>query len=180
VSGAAAEVSAVSIGRHLRAVALLPVVNTVLVPTAILLTRPPPALGGTLAEWSVRAAGLALVALGVALAAHTILLFVRRGGGTLAPWDPTRALVSAGAYAYTRNPMKAGLFAVLAGEALLLLSLPLAGWLATFMLVNVVYICVSEEPGLRRRFGRAYVDYCERVPRWIPHLSGRPSVVRET
>lgn len=175
MSGRAAEVS---FGRHLRAIALLPAVNTVLIPTAILLARPPPALGGALAEWSVRAVGLALVVLGAALVAHTIVLFVRRGGGTLAPWDPTRALVSAGAFAYTRNPMKTGLFAVLAGEALLLLSLPIAVWLAIFALVNVVYIRVSEEPGLRKRFGRAYVDYCERVPRWIPHLPGRPSTVQ--
>jgi protein-S-isoprenylcysteine O-methyltransferase Ste14 len=177
MSGTAAAVAAVSIGRHLRAIALLPAVNTVLVPTAILLARPPPALGETLAEWSVRAAGLPLFVLGAALVAHTIVLFVRTGGGTLAPWDPTRALVSAGAYAFTRNPMKAGLFAVLAGEALLFLSLPLAAWLAIFALANVVYIRVSEEPGLRKRFGRAYVGYCERVPRWIPHLA-RPSVVR--
>jgi protein-S-isoprenylcysteine O-methyltransferase Ste14 len=173
-------VAAVSLGRHLRAIALLPAVNTVLVPTAILLARPPPALGGTPAEWSVRAVGLMLVAVGAALVAHTIALFVQRGGGTLAPWDPTRTLVDAGAYAYTRNPMKAGLFVVLAGETLLFLSLPLAAWLTTFALVNVVYIRVSEEPGLRERFGRAYMDYCKRVPRWIPHLPRRPSVAGES
>jgi protein-S-isoprenylcysteine O-methyltransferase Ste14 len=174
-----AATGSVEMRRHLRAIALLPAMNTVVIPATILLASPPPAPSATLAEWSVRAAGLLLAALPAALVTHTIALFVRTGGGTLAPWDPTRALVGAGAYAYSRNPMKAGLFAVLAGEALLLKSLPLAAWLALFALVNVVYIRVSEEPGLRKRFGREYLEYCARVPRWIPSLTSRPRAVRE-
>jgi protein-S-isoprenylcysteine O-methyltransferase Ste14 len=179
MSAVATTAPVVPVWRHLRAIALLPFMNTVLIPAAILVAWPPALPSGAIAEWLVRASGLALAAAGVALAAHSIGGFVRSGGGTLAPWDPTRALVSAGAYAYTRNPMKAGLFAVLAGEALLTLSLPLAVWLAAFALVNVVYIRVSEEPGLRKRFGRAYLDYCERVPRWIPRFTGRSIVARE-
>ena len=45
---------------------------------------------------------------GLVLLATTISLFVRRGKGTLAPWDPTSRLVVAGPYAYTRNPMISG------------------------------------------------------------------------
>lgn len=179
MSGTTSAAPTVSLWRHLRAIALLPFMNTVLVPTAILVAWPPALPGDALAEWGVRVAGLALAVAGAVLAAHSVGWFVRSGGGTLAPWDPTRALVSAGAYAYTRNPMKAGLFAVLAGEALLTLSLPIAIWLAAFALVNVVYIRVSEEPGLRKRFGRAYLDYCEQVPRWIPRFTGRPAIARE-
>lgn len=174
---AAAKVSA---WRHLRAIALLPFTNTVLIPTILILVWPPGALSGAFAEWLARAVGLVLVVAGAALVTRSVGWFVRVGGGTLAPWDPTRALVSAGAYAYCRNPMKAGLFGVLAGEALLLMSAPIAAWLAAFALVNIVYIRVSEEPGLRARFGRAYVDYCERVPRWIPHVHARPSAAKET
>lgn len=169
----------VSAWRHLRAIALLPVMNTLLIPTALLVAWPPAAPSGTLGEWLVRAVGLVLIGAGLALTGHSIGWFVRAGSGTLAPWDPTQALVNAGAYAYSRNPMKAGLFVVLAGEALLLQSLPIAVWLATFALVNVVYIRLSEEPGLRARFGCAYVDYCERVPRWIPNPYVRPNAARE-
>jgi protein-S-isoprenylcysteine O-methyltransferase Ste14 len=95
---------------------------------------------------------------------------VRLGSGTLAPWDPTRELVLAGAYGYSRNPMKGGLFIVLLGEALLARSLPLAAWFACFALVNVVYIRLYEEPGLEARFGDRYRDYRARVPRWWPRL----------
>jgi protein-S-isoprenylcysteine O-methyltransferase Ste14 len=46
----------------------------------------------------------------------------------------------------------------------------LAVWLACFALANIVYIRVSEEPGLLARFGSPYREYCARVPRWWPSL----------
>jgi protein-S-isoprenylcysteine O-methyltransferase Ste14 len=165
--------------RHARAVALLPFMNTVVIPSLILLGSPPAVPHGSLAEWSARGLGLALLCGGAALSAHSVGLFVRMGRGTLAPWDPTRALVSAGAYDSVRNPMKAGLFIVLAGEALLLQSPALLGWLALFAAANVIYIRVSEEPGLRARFGQPYLDYCARVPRWLPKLDSRARTFQE-
>jgi protein-S-isoprenylcysteine O-methyltransferase Ste14 len=113
-------------------------------------------------------AGAALAAGGVALVAHSIRLVMRFGQGTLAPWDPTRKLVSAGAYGCLRNPMKAGLFLTLAGEALLTRSPALGIWFTCFALVNIVYIRLYEEPGLEKRFGDQYRDYSARVPRWWP------------
>jgi protein-S-isoprenylcysteine O-methyltransferase Ste14 len=154
----------VSPWRHASAIALLPFMNTVIIPSVLLLFSPPQP------QWLAGATvvGAALVAAGAALVAHCVRLFVRLGDGTLAPWDPTRELVLAGAYRYSRNPMKAGLFLVLAGEALATGSAALTAWLAGFVLVNVLYIRVHEEPGLARRFGAAYRDYCARVPRWWP------------
>lgn len=153
--------------RHARAIALLPFVNVALVPGALLALFPmaPPQTGGAVAA---SIAGTALVVSGLALVVHTVSLFVRFGAGTLAPWDPTRELVTAGAYRYSRNPMKAGLFLVLAGEALLTQSVALASWFACFALVNVLYIRLHEEPKLAKRFGAHYRDYCARVPRWWP------------
>jgi protein-S-isoprenylcysteine O-methyltransferase Ste14 len=69
--------------------------------------------------------------------------------------------------------MKAGLFLVLFAEAVLLRSPPLFVWFAVFALVNAVYIRISEEPGLRARFGIAYERYCARVPRWVPSAATR-------
>jgi protein-S-isoprenylcysteine O-methyltransferase Ste14 len=118
-------------------------------------------------------AGIAACIAGAALVAHAVRLFIRLGGGTLAPWDPTRQLVSAGAYAYSRNPMKGGLFLILAGEALLTKTAAVALWFACFVLANVVYIRLHEEPGLAARFGDRYRAYCARVPRWWPRLRSR-------
>ena len=161
----------VSPWRHIRAIALLPFMNTVLIPAALLLLFPaahsPERNGVAVAATT---AGIALIAAGAALVVHCVGLFVRLGSGTLAPWDPTRELVSAGAYRHIRNPMKAGLFIVLAGEALAAQSIALTTWLVCFAIANVVYIRLHEEPGLAKRFGAPYRDYCERVPPWWPAL----------
>jgi protein-S-isoprenylcysteine O-methyltransferase Ste14 len=163
--------------QHVRAVALLPFVNTVVIPAAILASTGGSGAAdlGRPADAAVLAAGCALLLAGIALAAHSIRLFVRDGHGTLAPWDPTSALVTQGAYRYLRNPMKVGLFLILLAEAVLLRSLPLLGWFAAFAVANAVYIRVSEEQGLRKRFGLPYERYCARVPRWLPKLRLRRS-----
>jgi protein-S-isoprenylcysteine O-methyltransferase Ste14 len=156
--------------RHVRAIALLPFMNTVAIPSALLLLFPARVPDWTAGPLATALAGTALSAAGVALVVHCIGLFVRLGSGTLAPWDPARELVSAGAYRYIRNPMKAGLFLVLAGEALATRSVALTAWFGCFAIVNVVYIRLHEEPGLAKRFGARYRDYCERVSRWWPAL----------
>jgi protein-S-isoprenylcysteine O-methyltransferase Ste14 len=161
--------------RHVRAIALLPFMNTVAIPIVLLLLFPP----ARAPDWTAVAvvaglAGAALATVGAALVAHCIGLFVRFGSGTLAPWDPARELVGAGAYRYSRNPMKAGLFLVLAGEALATRSVVLTAWFACFAIVNVAYIRLHEEPGLAKRFGVRYRSYCERVPRWWPALRAVP------
>lgn len=164
---AAAAGRQVAAWRHVRAIALLPFVNTVVIPAALLALFPPAPARSTAAV-AASLAGMALAACGVTLVAHSVSLFVRFGAGTLAPWDPTRELVMAGAYRYSRNPMKAGLFLVLAGEALAARSDALAAWFTGFALVNILYVRLHEEPGLVKRFGARYRDYCARVPRWWP------------
>jgi protein-S-isoprenylcysteine O-methyltransferase Ste14 len=170
---------AVTLWRHLRAIALLPFMNTVVIPAAILLVANRsvvfPYDRTTAAALTL---GSVAAAAAVALAAHSIRLFVVEGRGTLAPWDPTAALVTRGAYRYMRNPMKTGLFLILLGEAVMLRSLPLLAWFAVFAAANVAYIRLFEERGLHKRFGAAYERYCARVPRWLPAAS-RPSVAVE-
>lgn len=162
---------AVGAARHLCAIALLPFMNAVAIPSMLLALYPPmsPHDDGVIGLTAL-IAGSALAVAGTVLVVHSITLFVRHGHGTLAPWDPTRELVSSGAYRYVRNPMKTGLLFVLAGEALSARSLALAAWFAAFALANVVYIRLHEEPRLQRRFGERYREYCARVPRWCPPL----------
>lgn len=116
-------------------------------------------------------AGAALIVAGLAMLAWTVGLFARVGGGTLAPWDPTRRLVVAGPYAHVRNPMIAGVLCVLVGEATVFASRSVAIWAGAFVAINHVYFVLSEEPGLVRRFGAEYVEYARNVPRWLPRLS---------
>lgn len=160
--------------RHALAVLLLPFTNTVLIPAGVAIATGRWSVGWlhepSVADVALLALTGAAFATGAWLVVHAIALFVRIGGGTLAPWDPTHSLVAEGAYRYSRNPMKTGLFLVLLAEAIFVRSPPLFAWFALFAAANAIYIRVSEEPGLRRRFGVPYEEYCERVPRWLPSL----------
>lgn len=162
---------------HLRAVMLLPVMNTAIIPGVLLFLFPDAAFRHSPAVVNLIALCLALpiFATGLMLAARAVWLFVKRGGGTLAPWDPTCMLIAADIYRYTRNPMKLGLFLMLIGECVLLRSVAVAIWTASFIAANAIYIRVSEEPGLRNRFGAHYDAYCTSVPRWIGNFASRPT-----
>lgn len=88
--------------------------------------------------------------------------------------DPElRTPVRDGPFRYARNPI------YLAGVTLLLgVGLLYAPWRAVDLglpLVLLIYFHVAviqvEEPELQRRFGAAYEEYCQRVPRWLPRLT---------
>ncbi|MCE3286554.1 MAG: hypothetical protein K0S64_160 [Gaiellaceae bacterium] len=148
--------------RQARAIVLLPFVVTIVVPALIV------SWTGDVRLWWGSAFGVALVTIGIVLVVWTIRLFSTVGDGTLAPWDPTSKLVVRGPYRHVRNPMISGVAFVLAGEAVLLGSPPLALWFAAVVVVNIVYLPLVEEPGLRRRFGEDYDLYAANVPRWLP------------
>ena len=116
--------------------------------------------------------GLALVLLaaGLSLAVWTMFLFASIGKGTLAPWNPTKRLVVEGPYAHVRNPMLAGVLAIILAESILLSSWALFAWFCAFLAINTVYFKLSEEKGLEKRFGMEYVVYKRNVPMWIPRL----------
>ena len=157
--------------RQLFAIAVLPFTVTVLVPLW-LARRYGIALGvGVgLARVALQVAGVFLVAVGGLLFVVTLHRFVTLGRGTLAPWDPPRNLVVQGPYRYVRNPMISGVVFVLFGEALLLLSRPHLMWALVFLGINTVYIPLAEEPGLAKRFGEGYREYCRHVRRFVPRV----------
>lgn len=154
---------------HVRAVLLLPAMNTLFIPALLLALFRDARLGSASGILEAAAIGFALplIGAGLWLVVRAISLFVNRGRGTLAPWDPTATLITSDIYRFSRNPMKAGLFLVLIGESILLRSTAVAIWALAFIAVNVAYIRCFEEPGLRRRFGEAYEEYCRQAPRWL-------------
>ena len=157
--------------RHLLSILLLPFVMVVIVPRWLLRAWSPSDtrwVDGTVAAAFAHIAGVVVFLSGFALFAWCVSLFARVGEGTLAPWDPTRRLVAVGPYQYMRNPMITGVVTMLLGETLFLGSRVVGIWVATFITINQIYFMISEEPGLERRFGAAYVEYKSAVPRWIP------------
>jgi protein-S-isoprenylcysteine O-methyltransferase Ste14 len=158
--------------RHLRAILLLPGIVLLAIPGMILWWGGLDALGlwrsVPVSRPLLPILGGLLVGLGLALVVSTIRLFVKLGEGTLAPWDPPQRLVVRGVYRHVRNPMMSGALLVLLGVALLSASPILLCWFVVVGIVYAVYIPLSEEPGLARRFGDDYLAYKKSVPRWIP------------
>jgi len=111
--------------------------------------------------------GLLLVLTGISVILYCLKLFVRIEKGIPVPTEQPKQLVTQGLYKFTRNPMYLGAFLILFGEFLLfgrlllffyfLISIPAFHF-------NVIY---REEPELKRRFGKKYIQYTEKVPRWL-------------
>lgn len=116
----------------------------------------------------ISALGFLIILTGLTLMFLTIRMFIRIGKGTLAPWHPTRKLVTRSLYAHMRNPMILGVNIVLIGEAITFRSINILIWAGCFFILNTVYFIFSEEPGLTKRFGEEYEEYKRNVPRWIP------------
>ena len=111
-------------------------------------------------------AGLAVVALGVAVIVSARILFGRTGQDP-APWKPTPALVFAGPYRFTRNPMYLGATAIMLGLGVALNNL----WISLFALpaLGVVHFIavLPEERYLSEKFGESYTQYLARVRRYL-------------
>ena len=151
--------------RVFKAIMALPVPVAVVIPLILLYCSGWQQDNMTL--WAILV-GVAIFIIGLMLACSTIILFPKQGNGTHAPWDPSNKLIITGPYAYVRNPMITGIVLILTGEALILASWAIGLWSVVFLIINMFYFLLSEEPGLRKRFGNDYEEYCRNVPRYIP------------
>jgi protein-S-isoprenylcysteine O-methyltransferase Ste14 len=122
--------------------------------------------------WLV-AIGVAVGVAGTAVCLTCVGLFVYSGLGTPAIFDPPKKFVPHGPYKLIRNPMYLGYAVGLLGLGLGLASVAMALFAMVAFLITHVYVVLAEEPGLRRRFGQEYEDYCQAVPRWIPGITRR-------
>jgi protein-S-isoprenylcysteine O-methyltransferase Ste14 len=117
---------------------------------------------------SVWAQGLAVCCfvLAALLAPPALLRFLRTRN-TLVTALPARSLQTGGIYAYSRNPMYAGLLLVYTGLALLL-----GNWWTLLLIPVLVWavqrvVILPEERYLQRAFGADYTAYMAKVRRWI-------------
>ncbi len=113
---------------------------------------------------------IVLCLFGVNLLFWTNRIFIKKGCGTLAPWDPPREFVVDGPYRLVRNPMIIGVGLMLAAEAIVFRSNGITFWTVVFILANMIYFPLKEEKDLIKRFGDDYREYCQNVPAWIPRL----------
>jgi protein-S-isoprenylcysteine O-methyltransferase Ste14 len=120
---------------------------------------------------ALQVAGVALLAAGAAVLAHTIIRFAVEGLGTPFPGAPTENLVVGGLYRYVRNPMYLAVIAIILGQAAILGSVTLAIYAAVFWAIVAGFIGFYEEPALSERYGEQYDAYRRAVRRWIPRAT---------
>lgn len=119
------------------------------------------------AGWARVLAAL-LLATGLTLDLLGLLAF-RARRTTINPLRPERssAVVDTGVYRITRNPMYLGMALVLLAWAVYLGAVAGLAGPALFVLYITHFQIRPEERVLQERFGQPYIDYCQRVRRWI-------------
>ncbi|KOO13074.1 hypothetical protein AKJ18_20095 [Vibrio xuii] len=81
--------------------------------------------------------------------------------------DTASTVVDSGIFAYTRNPMYLGLFLLLLGFAYWQQNLISIAFSFTFVLYMNRFQILPEERALESLFGASYIDYKQKVRRWI-------------
>jgi len=114
--------------------------------------------------------GLGLINLGLVVRVWAIGY---AGGSTRSYKLRAARLVTAGPYAYVRNPIYVGNLLIGLGIVFVAGSWVALAVLAVVFSIEYGAIVSLEEEFLTRTFGDAYRKYAEQVPRWLPRL-GRP------
>lgn len=115
--------------------------------------------------------GIFTVGLGQAIRIVTIgYEYIERGGRDRRVY--ASRLVQGGIFGQCRNPMYVGNVLICAGVVLVAHTLAFYVIVLPFVLLSYLCIVAAEEAFLRDKFGAEYEEYCSRVNRWWPRLSG--------
>lgn len=111
--------------------------------------------------------GIICVLGGISIFLYCSQLFFSLGEGTPAPIEPPKKLVVAGLYKYSRNPIYLAYGTILLGELLFFGSSLLFGYFVASLFFLHLFVTRVEEPKLKKRFGKDYLEYCKKTPRWL-------------
>jgi protein-S-isoprenylcysteine O-methyltransferase Ste14 len=114
--------------------------------------------------------GSPLMLIGLFFAIWSVSRLFSLGKGTPLPFMATREIVVRAPYSYCRNPMAFGTILFYLGIALAIGSLSALALALLFAAGLLVYVRMTEETELRRRFGAKYLEYKSRTPFLIPRL----------
>jgi len=109
-------------------------------------------IGIILPGWT-RTPGFIFIIAGGTLVLICVVVFIIRGKGTPAAFDPPTEFVATGPYAYVRNPMYIGGFILLSGFGLYHNSLSILILLFILFVFFHLFVVFYEEPTLERQFG---------------------------
>jgi protein-S-isoprenylcysteine O-methyltransferase Ste14 len=110
--------------------------------------------------------GLLFVVFGAGMSSFAAAIFQARET-TRNPYGEPAAFVVQSPYTWTRNPMYLGLTTALFGLALFFSSIVMLLGPAVFFAVIDRIVIPREEETMERLFGKDYLDYTNRVRRWL-------------
>ncbi|HJU60628.1 MAG TPA: isoprenylcysteine carboxylmethyltransferase family protein [Candidatus Binatia bacterium] len=110
--------------------------------------------------------GVVMIAISIAVVVLARRTFIAQGTH-LNPYRPTKALVMAGVFSVSRNPIYVAFLLFVLAFALLANSLWFVFSACVLLLVLHFGVVKQEERYLREKFGDSYEQYCSRVRRWI-------------
>src|SRR3989338_7431959 len=108
-----------------------------------------------------------LINAALATIAYLFFLFRIHGEGTPVPIQPAKKVIRVGLYRYTRNPMYICHLVIILSEWLLFGYTFLLTYLFLLWLGFNWFVTAWEEPDLKKRLGKPYLEYLTRVPRWL-------------
>ena len=91
----------------------------------------------------------------------------QRVNTTIKPFEEATTLATSGVYQVSRNPMYLGFALILAGIAILLGSVTPYVVIPVFMILIERNFIQIEEQGLEQKFGQQWLEYRQRVRRWV-------------
>ena len=116
-------------------------------------------------SWSVKITGVVLLGISLVFIIPSIIQFIRTKN-TVVTILPAASLQTNGIYGITRNPMYLGFMIAYAGTTCIA-----GNWLcASFLIILFILqnrIIIREEKYLGREFGQQYLDYKQKVRRWL-------------
>lgn len=110
--------------------------------------------------------GLAPFIAGAALTLAGAGLF-KKHGTAIRPFEVPTTLVTTGPYRYTRNPMYLGMALGLTGVAVMLGTTTPPAVIPIFVWLITTRFIAHEERRLGKAFGQPYLDYKQKVRRWL-------------
>ena len=117
-----------------------------------------------------------LIGFGIAIIGQLIriitigLVYIVRGGRNRRVYADD--LVTTGIFSHCRNPLYVGNILILVGLGVASNSLIFMAIATPLFLFFYQAIVRAEENFLRNKFGESFDEYCNRVNRWVPDLSG--------
>jgi protein-S-isoprenylcysteine O-methyltransferase Ste14 len=113
-----------------------------------------------------RIAGILLAVSGfrIILTAH---LKMKKAQTNIEPWKPTNSIISEGIYSYSRNPIYMAMIMIFYGIKFFFNSVWFTPALILVLLVIHFGVILREEKYLEGKFGDEYLNYKNRVRRWL-------------